>query len=92
MVSSPPLAAPQQLVKFHAPEIVFGRGSLSEAGYAAARLGARRPLVVTDSGLMDAGWVDELFRLLHEAGLRPVLWNDVTPNPKDHEVAKGYEI
>ena len=39
-----------RLVKFHAPEIVFGLGSLAEAGYAAARLGARRPLVVTDPG------------------------------------------
>ena len=107
-MSTPSLQAPHQpppvfgtdspepsatrLVKFHAPEIVFGPGSLAEAGYAAARLGARRPLVVTDPGLIEAGWVDELLRLLHEAGLRPVVWNDVTPNPKDHEVAKGYEV
>ena len=33
------------LVKFHAPEIVLGVGSLAEAGFAAARLGARRPFV-----------------------------------------------
>ena len=107
-MSSPSLHAPHQpppvfgtdspepsatrLVKFHAPEIVFGPGSLAEAGYAAARLGARRPMVVTDPGLIEAGWVDELLRLLLEAGLSPVVWNDVTPNPKDHEVAKGYEV
>ena len=58
-MSTPSLQAPHQpppvfgtdspepsatrLVKFHAPEIVFGPGSLAEAGYAAARLGARGP-------------------------------------------------
>jgi len=39
------------MLKFHAPEIVFGPGSLAEAGFAAERLGARRPFVVTDPGL-----------------------------------------
>ena len=53
---------PPSLVKFHAPEIVFGIGSLGEAGFAAARLGARRPMVVTDPGIIEAGWVDELAR------------------------------
>ncbi|HUZ83862.1 MAG TPA: hypothetical protein VMU66_04155, partial [Gaiellales bacterium] len=33
---------PGGLVKFHAPEIVFGPGALAEPGHCAARLGARR--------------------------------------------------
>lgn len=78
------------LVKFHAPEIVFGMGSLAEAGFAAARLGARRPLVVTDGGLIEAGWVGELLGYLRAAGLSPVVWSDVTPNPKDHEVRAAF--
>lgn len=89
----PPQAAPLgRLVKFHAPEVVFGFGSLAEAGYAAARLGARRPLVVTDPGLIEAGWPDALLRLLREARLKPVVWSALTPNPKDHEIATGYEF
>jgi len=79
------------LAKFHAPEVVFGVGSLGEAGFAAARLGARRPLVVTDPGIIEAGWCDELLRLLRDARLEPVVWSDVTPNPKDHEVHAAYE-
>lgn len=78
------------LVKFHAPEIVFGSGSLSEAGFAAVRLGARRPLVVTDPGIVEAGWTDELLGHLVSAGLRPVVWSQVTPNPKDHEIRAAY--
>ncbi|WP_240755574.1 iron-containing alcohol dehydrogenase [Nocardioides iriomotensis] len=81
---------PPQLVKFHAPEIVFGVGSLGEAGFAAGRLGARRPFVVTDPGIIEAGWVDELLGHLRESGLRPVVWSSVTPNPKDREIRAAY--
>jgi DNA-binding CsgD family transcriptional regulator len=69
---------------------VFGTGSLAEAGFAAARLGGRRPFVVTDPGILEAGWVDELTGLLRDAGLTPCVWRGVTPSPKDHEIADGY--
>ncbi|GAA1890445.1 iron-containing alcohol dehydrogenase [Lapillicoccus jejuensis] len=88
--SAHPVPAAPRLVKFHAPEIVFGPGSLAEAGYVARRLGARRPFVVTDPGVIEAGWADELLAHLREVGLRPVVWHDVTPNPKDHEIAAGH--
>ncbi len=80
------------VVKFHAPEVVFGLGALDEAGFAAARLGARRPLVVTDPGLLEAGWVEVLLDRLHEARLAPQVWSAVTPNPKDHEVRAAYDF
>lgn len=79
------------VAKFHAPEIVFGPGSLAEAGHCALRLGAQRPLVVTDAGIIEAGWVDELERHLSEVGLEPQLWSALTPNPKEHEVAAGFD-
>ncbi|QYJ02633.1 iron-containing alcohol dehydrogenase [Nocardioides panacisoli] len=79
------------LVKFHAPEVVFGPDSLGEAGYAAGRLGARRPFVVTDPGIVEAGWVDQLLPLLRAEGLSPVVWTDVTPNPKDHEIHRAFD-
>lgn len=78
------------LMKFHAPEIVFGAGSLAEAGFAAVRLGARRPFVVTDEGVAAASWPHEVVHYLEGAGLRPEVWSDVTPNPKDHEIAAGF--
>lgn len=91
--SEPPAASepPLRLSKFHAPEIVFGPESLQEAAHAAVRLGARRPFVVTDPGLAEAGWPAELLGHLQAAGLSPHLWLDVTPNPKDHEIQAGYE-
>ncbi|WP_330342375.1 iron-containing alcohol dehydrogenase [Streptomyces sp. NBC_00557] len=80
-----------RLAKFHVPEVVFGPGSLTELGHCALRLGGRRPFLVTDAGLMEAGWVDEAVSHLRRAGLRPVVWCDVTPNPKDHEVQAGFQ-
>lgn len=55
-VESAPIAVPKampdpmptRLLKFHAPEIVFGIDSMAEAAHAAVRLGGLRPLLVTD--------------------------------------------
>jgi alcohol dehydrogenase len=77
--------------KFVTPEIIFGVGALAEVGYAAVRLGAVRPLVVTDPGVEAAGWADEAIMCLLEAGLEPTVWDRVTPNPKDHEIVDGYD-
>lgn len=80
------------LAKFQAPEIVFGHGALSEAGFAACRLGARRPFVVTDEGLEDVGWVRALTSHLRETGLDPIVFTGITPNPKEHEIAAAYAV
>ena len=53
-------AQPGRLLKFHAPEIVFGIDSMAEAAHAAVRLGALRALLVPDPRLIEAGWVDEM--------------------------------
>ncbi len=82
---------PGDLVKFHAPELVFGPNSLGEAGFAALRLGARRPMVVTDPGIVEVGWLDELLVHLRTARLEPVVFSRITPNPKDFEVRAAFE-
>ena len=65
--------SPANVIKFQAPEMVFGTGSLAEAGHAARRLGAQRPFVVTDEGLLAAGWVD-LGRTFGGDGPGPFTW------------------
>jgi alcohol dehydrogenase class IV len=82
---------PSRILKFHAPEIVFGIDSMAEAAHAAVRLGALRPLLVTDPGLIEAGWVDELLGHLKTQCVDARVWSGLTPNPKDHEIAAGYE-
>lgn len=81
-----------RVVKFHAPEIVFGVDSTVEAAHAAVRLGGMRPLLVTDPGLIEAGWMSEVEAHLRACGLEPTVWSALTPNPKDHEIAAGHEV
>ena len=83
---------PTRLLKFHAPEIVFGIDSMAEAAHAALRLGGIRPLLVTDPGLIEAGWVAEIVGHLHAQGVRAEVWSALTPNPKDHEITAGHEF
>jgi 1,3-propanediol dehydrogenase len=83
---------PSRLLKFHAPEIVFGLDSMAEAAHAALRLGGLRPLLVTDPGLIEAGWVDELVGHLRAQGVAVKVWSALTPNPKDHEITAGHEF
>jgi alcohol dehydrogenase class IV len=83
---------PARLLKFHAPEIVFGLDSMVEAAHAAVRLGALRPMLVTDPGLIEAGWADEMVAHLKEQYIEARVWSALTPNPKDHEIAAGYEL
>lgn len=84
-------AHPDRVSKFLVPEIVFGYGSLSEAGFAARRLDARLVFIVTDPGIIEAGWLRELQEHLAGVELPFTVWHGVTPNPKDHEVAAGHE-
>ena len=63
-------------------EVMFGAGTVRELPTALARLAMRRPLVVTDGGLMRAGLVERTMSGLPEL---PIF--DATPaNPTEHAV------
>ena len=81
-----------ELRKFVAPEFVFGEGASTLAAQYAANLGSRRPMLVTDAGLIEAGWSRQLLDGFTKAGLGCVVFDAVTPNPKDHEVMAGARI
>jgi alcohol dehydrogenase len=81
-----------ELRKFVAPEFIFGFGALKLAGRYAKNLGASRVLVVTDPGVMAAGWTDQVIGSLTLEGLPFVIYSGVTPNPRAEEVMKGAEL
>jgi alcohol dehydrogenase class IV len=61
----------------------FGPGATSEVGYDLKRLGVRRPLLITDRGLMRTGLADRVCRVLREADLAVDLYDDVHVEPTD---------
>src|ERR1044072_8546559 len=86
-----PMEQRGKLEKFLIPETIFGVGSLAEVGDAVRRAGGSRALVVTDPGVLAAGWVDRALPHLAAAGLSWQVWSGVTSNPKDTEVEAGFE-
>ena len=81
-----------KLRKFVAPEFIFGFGALKLAGRYAKNLGASRILVVTDPGVMAAGWPDQVIGSLTLEALPYVIYSGVTPNPRAEEVMGGAEL
>ena len=54
-----------------------------------AGLGIRAPLVVTDSGSAGLPFVSGLMSILAAAGMKTGLFSDISPNPRDTEIAAG---
>lgn len=75
--------------KFVAPEFIFGNGSFALIDGYAKRFGLSRVLVVSDSGVSAAGWTDGVVGCLSKSGITCEVFQNVTPNPKDHEVMEG---
>ena len=81
-----------EMRKFVAPEFIFGVGARRRVGYFARNLMARRVLVVSDAGVIAAGWLEQALADLDEVGIESVVFKDLTPNPKDHEVMAGAAV
>jgi choline dehydrogenase len=61
--------------------MVHAVGALSALGDEAKALGLRRPLVVTDQGLVKAGLLDEARKPLKQQGIDAVVYAEVRANP-----------
>lgn len=81
-----------ELRKFLAPEFIFGVGARLLAGRYAKNLGGQKILVVSDPGVVKAGWTADVTKSLEEAGLSYVVYTGVTPNPKVAEVMAGVAL
>jgi alcohol dehydrogenase len=81
-----------ELRKFVAPEFIYGVGALALLGRYAKNFGAKKALVVTDPGLVQAGWVEKALNTLKAENIASAVFQDVSPNPKDYEVAAGVQF
>lgn len=78
-----------QTSKFVSPEIIFGQGALNQVGDCARRLGATKVFLVSDPGVIKAGWVERALPYLAAHDLPYETWANVSPNPKDFQVEEG---
>jgi alcohol dehydrogenase class IV len=77
--------------KFVAPEIILGDGSRSLIGQYVRNLAGRNIFLVSDPGVIKAGWAGEIAEYLNSAGLEVVTYDKVSPNPRSEEVMRGAE-
>lgn len=78
-----------ELRKNVSPEFVLGTGALAMAGRYALNFGAQRAFVVTDPGVLAAGWTGKVVEALAAVNIPCVIFSEVTPNPQDVEVMQG---
>jgi alcohol dehydrogenase len=72
--------------------VVFGPGRIGELGDLARELGAKRALVVSDSGVISAGHTQRGVEALHATGLAVLLFDGVHENPTTEHVEAGLEV
>ncbi|MGM5483040.1 MAG: iron-containing alcohol dehydrogenase [Nanobdellota archaeon] len=77
------------LRKYLTPEIVFGQDSRHMASQYIINIGLNKPLIVTDEGIINAGWLGELKGILSSSGIAYQIFSDVRVNPTEKNVIDG---
>ncbi|MBX7211301.1 MAG: iron-containing alcohol dehydrogenase [Verrucomicrobiaceae bacterium] len=72
--------------------IVFGNGSLARLGELAREIGAKRALIVSDPGIVKAGYSVRAEGYLTEGGLAVRVFGDVHENPTTDDVARCVDV
>lgn len=81
-----------ELRKFVAPEIVSGIGARFMVDRYVRNFGIRKVLVVSDPGVIEAGWTYDVIRSLSEAGISYSLFSDISPNPRAEQAMAGAAV
>lgn len=70
-----------RVLRWRKPERIEGAGSIQKIPELCARQAIKKPMVVTDPGLMSVGVAPRILRVLEEAGIAYSLYSQVEPNP-----------
>jgi alcohol dehydrogenase class IV len=71
--------------------ILFGLGAVEKVGAEAQLLKGKKVLIITDSGVIQAGLLEGVEKSLQAAGLSFVLFDGVEPDPRIEVVEKSVE-
>ncbi len=76
---------------FLPPRIEFGDGAIQNLGEHIKSFGCKRPLLVSDAGVMNAGILAKAIDALNTSGLTHATYSDIEPNPTDLSINDGVE-
>ncbi|PKM56436.1 MAG: alcohol dehydrogenase [Firmicutes bacterium HGW-Firmicutes-3] len=80
------------LRKFVVPEIIIGIDARLLIHRYLTHFNSKRPMIVTDLGVKNQPWFLELEVLIQSNTESIVVFDDITPNPRDYEAMMGAEI
>jgi len=80
----------ENLRKFVAPEIIFGNGSRYLAGEYCKKFYIAKPMIVTDPGVMAAGWTDQVAQTLIDHDIPHIIFSQVYSEPYQGTLFKIY--
>jgi alcohol dehydrogenase len=69
---------------------LFGQGCVKEVGKRIKMLTGKKVLIVTDSFLGKTSMVDNVKKIIEDAGLKSVIFDGAQPNPTDLNVQAGF--
>jgi alcohol dehydrogenase len=69
--------------------LIFGAGTIDRLGELSHQLGARKVLIVSDSGIVEAGHFDRAAKSLRQSGLEWEAFLEVRENPSTSDVEAG---
>ena len=76
---------------FLPPRIEFGDGVLQNLGEHVKAFGGKKPLLVSDAGVINAGILVKAIDALEASGLIHATYSDIQPNPTDVSITDGVE-
>ena len=72
--------------------IIFGEGSIGRLSEEIQKMGHKKPMIVTDKGLVKAGIVKKITDVLEQSGIEYVIFDGIMPNPRDTTVQEAAGI
>ena len=72
--------------------IIYGEGSIKKLPDEIRKMKNKKPLLVTDKGLIAAGIAGKITDVLEDAGIEYAVFDGIQPNPRDITVAETAEF
>ena len=77
---------------FLPPQIEFGDGAIQNLGEHVKAFDGKKPFLVSDAGVINAGLLAKATDVLEASGLSFATYSDIEPNPTDISVTHGVEV
>lgn len=82
-----------QLRPFFIPTVtLMGAGCAAETPARLQSLGAKKPLIVTDQGIVATGILKQITDILDQGGMKYAVYDKTQPNPRDKNVDDAFAI